>query len=155
MSHRTVECMKDMFDMSFKQEKMVDMLPALLLFVCRRPDKKHAAFNRILAMMEQMKISINENQMAEMIPAVIRAVDREPGYANDIFQLTRELMAAMGSSIPYNVLLCKTGLVLKLFIRHPAVISALLFQAISVVRERRSRGNGFEQEVDCRITPEY
>jgi len=67
-----------MFDLFLTKDKMMGMMPGLLLYLARRPEMVDPVLAKMLPMMKDMNIAVNDDLLVEMMPSVVKAVDREP-----------------------------------------------------------------------------
>jgi hypothetical protein len=115
-----------MFDLSLSKDKMMDMMPGLLLFLARRPEMVEPAMQRMLPMMKDMHIEVNDDLMVEMMPSVAKAVNREPGLGGKIFARMVPMMKAFGLKMNLYIMKRVMGLMMAMMFKHPRVIPGMM-----------------------------
>ena len=67
VAQETVSNFEIMFDLSLTKDKMMDMMPGLLLFLARRPEMVESALNTMMPMMGQEFCSANAYNRTKMV----------------------------------------------------------------------------------------
>lgn len=115
-----------MFDLSLSKDKMMDMMPGLLLFLARRPECVRPVLDIMMPMMDKMKIAVNDDLLVEMMPSVVKAVNQEPGLGSAIFFRMVPMMERFGLKMNFYVIKKVIGMMLLMMLRHPRCIPAML-----------------------------
>lgn len=126
IAEATVVNYAQMFDLSLSKEKMMDMMPGLLLFLARRPEMVTPALERMLPMMAQMNIEVNHDLLVEMMPSVVKAVNMEPGLGGDIFKRMVPMMEAFKLKMNFYVMKRVMGMMMLMMMRHPTTIPGMM-----------------------------
>lgn len=126
IAEATVINYAQMFDLSLTKDKMMDMMPGLLLFLARRPEMVTPALDRMLPMMEQMNIEVNHDLLIEMMPSVVKAVNMEPGLGGDIFHRMVPMMDAFKLKMNFYVMKKVMGMMMLMMMRHPTSIPPMM-----------------------------
>jgi len=126
IAEATVSNYQQMFDLSLSKDKMMDMMPGLLLFLARRPEMVEPAINNMLPMMEQMKIAVDHDLLIEMMPSVVKAVDQEPGLGGDVFKRMVPMLDAFKLKMNFYVMRHVMGLMMVMMMRHPTTIPGMM-----------------------------
>jgi hypothetical protein len=122
----TAEHFEQLFDLSLSKDKMMDMMPGLLLFLARRPEMVAPAMEIMLPMMKEMEIEVNDNLLIEMMPAVVKAVDQEPGLGGDVFVRMVPMLRAFDLKMNFYVMRNVMGMMMGMLLRHPRVIPTMM-----------------------------
>ncbi len=122
----TVQNYAKMFDLSLSKDKMMDMMPGLLLFLARRPEMVEPALRIMLPMMNDMNIEINDDLLVEMMPSVVKAVDHEPSLGGAVFQRMVPMMQAFNLKMNFNVMRRVMPMMMGMMIRHPGGIPTMM-----------------------------
>jgi hypothetical protein len=115
-----------MFDLSLTKDKMMGMMPGLLLYLARRPEMVDPVLARMLPMMKDMGIEVNDDLLVEMMPSVVKAVDREPGLGGTVFARMVPMMKAFGLKMNMYVIGKVMGMMMGMTFRHPRIIPGML-----------------------------
>jgi hypothetical protein len=115
-----------MFDLSLTKDKMMGMMPGLLLYLARRPEMVDPVLARMLPMMKDMGIAVNDDLLVEMMPSVVKAVDREPGLGGTVFARMVPMMKAFGLKMNMYVIGKVMGMMMGMTFRHPRIIPGML-----------------------------
>ena len=126
IAEATVANYRQMFDLSLSKDKMMDMMPGLLLFLARRPEMVEPALNNMLPMMEQMNIAVNHDLLIEMMPSVVKAVNQEPGLGGDVFKRMVPMMNAFELKMNFYVMRHVMGMMMLMMLRHPTTIPGMM-----------------------------
>ncbi len=126
IAEATVSNYARMFDLSLSKDKMMDMMPGLLLFLARRPEMVDPALKNMLPMMEQMNIAVNHDLLIEMMPSVVKAVNQDPGLGGDIFKRMVPMMDAFRLKMNFYVMRNVIGMMMLMMLRHPTTIPAMM-----------------------------
>ncbi len=126
IAEATVSNYQQMFDLSLSKDKMMDMMPGLLLFLARRPEMVEPAINNMLPMMEQMKIAVDHDLLIEMMPSVVKAVNQEPGLGGDVFKRMVPMLDAFKLKMNFYVMRHVMGLMMVMMMRHPTTIPGMM-----------------------------
>lgn len=126
IAQATVSNYQQMFDLSLSKDKMMDMMPGLLLFLARRPQMVEPAINNMLPMMEQMNIAVNHDLLIEMMPSVVKAVNQEPGLGGDIFKRMVPMLDAFKLKMNFYVMRHVMGMMMVMMMRHPTTIPGMM-----------------------------
>jgi len=126
IAEATVANYAQMFDLSLSKDKMMDMMPGLLLFLARRPEMVTPALERMLPMMEQLNIEVNHDLLIEMMPSVVKAVNMEPGMGGDIFKRMVPMMDAFKLKMNFYVMKNVMGMMMLMMLRHPTAIPGMM-----------------------------
>jgi hypothetical protein len=126
IAEATVQNYAKMFDLSLSKEKMMDMMPGLLLFLARRPEMVEPVLNIMLPMMDDMNIAINDDLLVEMMPSVVKAVDHEPGLGGAVFQRMVPMMQAFNLKMNFNVMRRVMPMMMGMMVRHPGGIPTMM-----------------------------
>ena len=122
----TVQNYAKMFDLSLSKDKMMDMMPGLLLFLARRPEMVEPALGIMLPMMDDMNIEINDDLLVEMMPLVVKAVDHEPGLGGAVFQRMVPMMKAFDLKMNFSVMRRVMPMMMGMMVRHPGGIPTMM-----------------------------
>lgn len=122
----TVSNYQQMFDLSLSKDKMMDMMPGLLLFLARRPEMVQPAINNMLPMMKQMNIAVNHDLLIEMMPSVVKAVNQQPGLGGDIFKRMVPMLDAFKLRMNFYVMRHVMGMMMVMMMRHPTTIPGMM-----------------------------
>ncbi len=115
-----------MFDLSLTKEKMMGMMPGLLLFLARRPEMVTPVLDRMLPMMKQMNIEVNDDLLVEMMPSVVKAVDRAPALGGAVFARMVPMMKAFGLKMNLYIMGKVMGMMMGMTFRHPRIIPGMM-----------------------------
>jgi len=126
IAESTVDDFARMFDLSLSREKMMDMMPGLLLFLARRPEMVEPALNIMLPMMDDMKIEVNHDLLVEMMPSVVKAVDHEPKLSGAVFKRMIPMMQAFNLKMNFYVMKKVMPMMMWMMIRHPGGIPTMM-----------------------------
>lgn len=122
----TVNNFEIMFDLSLTKDKMMAMMPGLLLFLARRPEMVDSVLKTMLPMMENMGIAVNDDLLIEMMPGVVKAVDMEPELGGRVFQRMIPMMQAFGLKMNFYIMKNVMGMMMKMMFKHPRVIPSMM-----------------------------
>ena len=122
----TVSNYAKMFDLSLSKDKMMDMMPGLLLFLARRPEMVEPVLKNMLPMMEQMNIAVDHDLLIEMMPSVVKAVNQEPGLGGDIFNRMVPMMDAFKLKMNFYVMRHVMGMMMLMMMRHPTTVPGMM-----------------------------
>ena len=122
----TAEHFAGLFDLSLSKEKMMDMMPGLLIFLARRPQMVAPVIDKMLPMMKEMGIEIDHDLLIEMMPAVVKAVDQEPRLGGAVFVRMVPMLEAFDLKMNFYVLRKVMGMMMGMLWRHPGVIPAMM-----------------------------
>ena len=122
----TAEHFADLFDLSLSKEKMMDMMPGLLIFLARRPEMVGPVMDKMLPMMKEMNIEVNHDLLVEMMPAVVKAVDQEPGLGGAVFVRMVPMLEAFNLKMDFYVMKKVMGMMMGMLWRHPRVIPTMM-----------------------------
>jgi hypothetical protein len=122
----TVVHFTQLFDLSLSKEKMMDMMPGLLLFLARRPEMVEPVMKIMLPMMDQMDIHVDHDLLIEMMPAVVKAVDQEPGLGGAVFLRMVPMLESFDLKMDFYVMKRVMGMMMKMVWRHPGVIPTMM-----------------------------
>lgn len=117
---------EQMFDLSLSKEKMMNMMPGLLLFLARRPEMVEPALQIMLPMMDQMNIEVNHDLLIEMMPSVVKAVDQEPGLGGTVFKRMVPMMQAFNLKMNFYVMKNVMPMMMGMLVRHPSTIPSMM-----------------------------
>jgi hypothetical protein len=126
VAEATVDNYAEMFDLSLSKDKMMDMMPGLLLFLARRPEMVEPALASMLPMMEQMNIAVDHDLLIEMMPSVVKAVHQEPGLGGDIFKRMVPMLDAFKLKMDFYVMRHVMGMMMVMMLRHPTTIPGMM-----------------------------
>lgn len=126
VAQATVANFEEMFDLSLTKDKMMDMMPGLLLFLARRPEMTDNALKIMLPMMEQMKIKVDHDLLIEMMPSVVRAVDHEPRLSSAVFKRMVPMMEAFNLKMNFYVMKHIMPMMMGMMIRHPGGAATMM-----------------------------
>lgn len=126
IAEETVGTFTEMFDLSLSKDKMMDMMPGLLLFLARRPEMVEPAMKIMLPMMEDLGIEVNDDLLIEMMPGVVKAVDMEPHLGGKVFQRMIPMMKAFNLKMNFYIMKNVMGMMMKMMFKHPRVIPAMM-----------------------------
>ena len=117
---------EQLFDLSLSKDKMMDMMPGLLLFLARRPEMVEPAMEIMLPMMKEMNIEVNDDLLIEMMPSVVKAVDQEPQLGGAVFYRMVPMLEAFNLKMNFYVMKNVMGMMMGMLARHPRVIPAMM-----------------------------
>ncbi|MDP8211431.1 MAG: hypothetical protein RAO94_05655 [Candidatus Stygibacter australis] len=126
VAQETVNNFEIMFDLSLTKDKMMDMMPGLLLFLARRPEMVDSVLKTMLPMMEGMGIAVNDDLLIEMMPGVVKAVDMEPELGGKVFQRMIPMMQAFGLKMNFYIMKNVMGMMMMMMFKHPRVIPSMM-----------------------------
>ncbi len=126
VAEATVAAFSQMFDLGLTKEKMLAMMPGLLLYLARTPAAVQPCLDVMLPMMKQMNIAINDDLLVEMMPAVVKAVDRAPALGGKVFERMVPMMKAFGLKMNLSIMSRVMGMMLGMTLRHPRIIPGML-----------------------------
>ncbi len=115
-----------MFDLSLTKEKMMGMMPGLLLYLARRPEMVDPVLKTMMPMMKVMNIAINDDLLVEMMPSVVKAVDREPALGGTVFARMVPMMKAFGLKMNLYIMGKVMGMMMGMTLRHPRIIPGMM-----------------------------
>jgi hypothetical protein len=115
-----------MFDLSLSKDKMMGMMPGLLLYLARRPEMVDPVLARMLPMMKDMGIAVNDDLLIEMMPSVVKAVDREPALGGAVFARMVPMMKAFGLKMNLYIMGKVMGMMMGMTLRHPRIIPGMM-----------------------------
>jgi hypothetical protein len=115
-----------MFDLSLSKDKMMDMMPGLLLYLARRPEMVDPVLEKMLPMMKGMNIAVNDDLLVEMMPSVVKAVDREPALGGAVFARMVPMMNAFGLKMNLYIIGKVMGMMMGMTVRHPRIIPGMM-----------------------------
>ncbi len=122
----TVATFSKMFDLSLTKDKMMDMMPGLLLYLARRPEMVTPVLDIMLPMMRQMGIEVNDDLLVEMMPSVVKAVDHEPALGGTVFARMVPMMKAFGLKMNLYIMGKVMGMMMGMTLRHPRIIPGMM-----------------------------
>ena len=117
---------EQMFDLSLTKDKMLGMMPGLLLYLARCPEMVDNVLNIMLPMMEQMKIKVDHDLLIEMMPSVVKAVDHEPKLSGAVFKRMVPMMKAFKLKMNFYVMKRIMSMMLGMMIRHPGGVPTMM-----------------------------
>jgi len=126
VARATVTTFERMFDLSLTKDKMMDMMPGLLLFLARRPEMTDNALHIMLPMMKQMDIKVDHDLLIEMMPSVVKAVDQEPGLSGAVFKRMVPMMKAFDLRMNFYVMKHIMPMMMGMMIRHPGGVPTMM-----------------------------
>ena len=126
IAEETVGTFTEMFDMSLTKDKMMGMMPGLLLFMARRPEMIDPAMKVMLPMMDDMGIDVNDDLLIEMMPGVVKAVNMEPKLGGKVFQCMIPMMKAFNLKMNFYIMKNVMGMMMGMMFKHPRVIPAMM-----------------------------
>jgi len=126
IAEETVGTFAEMFDLSLSKDKMMDMMPGLLLFLARRPEMIDPAMTVMLPMMADMGIAVNDDLLIEMMPGVVKAVNMEPQLGGKVFQCMIPMMKAFNLKMNFFIMKNVMGMMMGIMFKHPRVIPAMM-----------------------------
>jgi hypothetical protein len=126
IAEETVGTFTQIFDLSLSKDKMMDMMPGLLLFLARRPEMVEASLQVMLPMMKDMGIEVNDDLLIEMMPGVVKAVDMEPHLGGRVFQRMIPMMKAFKLKMNFYIMKNVMGMMIGMMFKHPRVIPAMM-----------------------------
>ena len=115
-----------MFDLSLTKDKMMGMMPGLLLYLARRPEMVAPVLDKMLPMMKDMNIEVNDDLLVEMMPSVVKAVDREPSLGGAVFARMVPMMKAFGLKMNLYIMGKVMGMMMGMTVRHPRIIPGMM-----------------------------
>jgi len=115
-----------MFDLSLTKDKMMGMMPGLLLYLARRPEMVATVLDKMLPMMKDMNIAVNDDLLVEMMPSVVKAVDREPALGGAVFARMVPMMKAFGLKMNLYIMGKVMGMMVGMTLRHPRIIPGMM-----------------------------
>ncbi len=115
-----------MFDLSLTKDKMMGMMPGLLLYLAREPDKVEPTLAIMLPMMKDMGIAVNDDLLIEMMPSVVKAVDRAPSLGGRVFERMVPMMQAFGLKMNLYIMRRVMGMMMAMTLRHPRIIPGMV-----------------------------
>jgi hypothetical protein len=115
-----------MFDLSLTKDKMMGMMPGLLLYLARRPEMVDPVLKTMMPMMKDMNIAINDDLLVEMMPSVVKAVDREPSLGGAVFARMVPMMKAFGLKMNLYIMGKVMGMMMGMTFRHPRIIPGMM-----------------------------
>jgi len=121
-----VHIFEQMFDLSLTKDKMMDMMPGLLLFLARRPEMVEPVLKVMLPMMDDMGIEVNDDLLVDMMPGVVKAVDMEPKLGKYVFKRMVPMMNAFGLKMNFYIMKKVMGMMTGMMFKHPRVIPAMM-----------------------------
>ena len=122
----TVATFAQMFDLSLTKDKMMAMMPGLLLYLARRPEMVTPVLDKMLPMMKGMNIAVNDDLLVEMMPSVVKAVDREPSLGGAVFARMVPMMKAFGLKMNLYIMGKVMGMMMGMTLRHPRIIPGMM-----------------------------
>lgn len=126
VAEEIVKGFTEMFDLSLSKEKMLHMMPGLLLFLARRPEMVDPVLRKMVPMMGEMNIEVNDDLLIEMMPAVAKAVDQEPRLGSAVFKRMVPMMDAFGLKMNLYIMRNVMGMMMKMMLLHPRVIPSMV-----------------------------
>lgn len=126
VAQETVSNFEVMFDLSLSKDKMMDMMPGLLLFLARRPEMVESALGTMMPMMHDMGIEVNDDLLIEMMPGVVKAVDMQPELGGKVFQRMVPMMQTFGLKMNFYIMRNVMGMMMKMMFKHPRVIPSMM-----------------------------
>ena len=115
-----------MFDLSLTRDKMMGMMPGLLLYLAREPERVEPVLKTMLPMMKDMGIETNDDLLIEMMPSVVKAVDRAPGLGGKVFERMVPMMKAFGLKMNLYIMGKVMGMMMGMTFRHPRIIPGMM-----------------------------
>jgi hypothetical protein len=126
VAEETVAAFAKMFDLSLSKDKMMEMMPGLLLYLARTPDAVEPVLGIMLPMMGQMNIAINDDLLVEMMPSVVKAVDRAPALGGKVFERMVPMMKAFNLKMNLYIMGKVMGMMMGMTFRHPRIIPGMM-----------------------------
>jgi hypothetical protein len=126
VAEATVATFSKMFDLSLTKDKMMEMMPGLLLYLARTPDAVQPVLGIMLPMMGQMNIAINDDLLVEMMPSVVKAVDRAPALGGKVFERMVPMMKTFGLKMNLYIMGKVMGMMVGMTLRHPRIIPGMM-----------------------------
>jgi hypothetical protein len=126
IAESAVDNFAQMFDLSLSKDKMMDMMPGLLLFLARRPEMVDPALKIMLPMMKDMEIEVNHDLLVEMMPSVVKAVDHEPKLSGAVFKRMVPMMQAFNLKMNFYVMKKVMPMMMGMMVRHPGGIPTMM-----------------------------
>jgi hypothetical protein len=102
------------------------MMPGLLLFLAREPEKVQPALALMLPMMADMGIEVNDDLLVEMMPSVVKAVDRAPALGGKVFETMVPMMKAFNLKMNMYIMGKVMGMMMAMTLRHPRIIPGMM-----------------------------
>jgi hypothetical protein len=115
-----------MFDLSLTKDKMMGMMPGLLLYLAREPEQVQPALARMMPMMADMGIEVNDDLLVEMMPSVVKAVDRAPGLGGKVFETMVPMMKVFRLKMNMYIMRKVMGMMMAMTLRHPRIIPGMM-----------------------------
>ncbi len=115
-----------MFDLSLTRDKMMGMMPGLLLYLAREPERVGPVLKTMLPMMKDMGIETNDDLLIEMMPSVVKAVDRAPALGGKVFERMVPMMKAFGLKMNLHIMGKVMGMMMGMTFRHPRIIPGMM-----------------------------
>jgi hypothetical protein len=122
----TVDHFARMFDLSLTKDKMMGMMPGLLLYLAREPEKVQPVLEIMLPMMKDMGIEVNDDLLVEMMPSVVKAVDRAPSLGGKVFERMVPMMKAFGLKMNLYIMGKVMGMMMGMTFRHPRIVPGMM-----------------------------
>jgi hypothetical protein len=122
----TVDHFARMFDLSLTKDKMMGMMPGLLLYLAREPEKVQPVLETMLPMMKDMGIEVNDDLLVEMMPSVVKAVDRSPSLGGKVFERMVPMMKAFGLKMNLYIMGKVMGMMMGMTFRHPRIVPGMM-----------------------------
>ncbi|MFO7651603.1 MAG: hypothetical protein R6X13_09735 [bacterium] len=126
VAEETVGTFTRMFDLSLSKDKMMAMMPGLLLYLAREPEMVTPVLDRMLPMMKDMNIAVNDDLLVEMMPSVVKAVDRAPALGGKVFERMVPMMKAFGLKMNLYIMGKVMGMMMAMTFRHPRIIPGMM-----------------------------
>jgi hypothetical protein len=126
VANEVVGTFTKMFDLSLTKDKMMEMMPGLLLFLARRPEMVDSVLGKMIPMMKDMNIAINDDLLIEMMPSVVKAVDHEPSLGGAVFARMVPMMKTFGLKMNLNIMGKVMGMMMGMTLRHPRIIPGMM-----------------------------
>jgi hypothetical protein len=122
----TVGTFTKMFDLSLTKDKMMDMMPGLLLYLAREPEMVQPVLAIMVPMMKDMDIAINDDLLVEMMPSVVKAVDHVPALGGLVFARMVPMMQVFGLKMNLYIMGKVMGMMMGMTLRHPRIIPGMM-----------------------------
>ena len=115
-----------MFDLNITREKMMGMMPGMLRFMSRRPDRVQPILEAMLPMMRSIGVEPGPDLLVEMMPYVVQVLDEEPSLGRRIFRLFPTMLGAFGLKMSLPVMAKVMPSMMGLMLRHPRLIPPMM-----------------------------
>lgn len=115
-----------MFNLNMSRAQMMGMMPGMLKFMARRPERVAPILATMLPMMKQIGVEPTPDLLVEMMPGVVSLLDEDPSLGRRVFELFPTMLAEFGLKMDWPVMKRVMPDMMGLMLRHPGLIGPMM-----------------------------